>query len=36
MDAETRGRFQPGGWKQYDLLMLRLSIATILWILVSH
>jgi hypothetical protein len=36
MDGETRGRLQPGGWKHFDLLMLGLSVATVLWILVGH
>jgi hypothetical protein len=36
MDGGTRGRFRPRGWKQFDLLMLGLSIATVLWILIGH
>ena len=36
MDGGTRGRFQPGGCKHFDLLMLGLSIATVLWILIAH
>ena len=36
MDGVPRGRFRSGGWKRFDLLMLGLSIATVLWILIGH
>jgi hypothetical protein len=36
MDGKTRGRLQPGGWQQFDLLMLGLSVATVVWILIGH
>jgi hypothetical protein len=35
MDAATRGRFQPRGWKHFDLLMLGMSIAIVLWIVMG-
>jgi hypothetical protein len=36
MDGETRRRFQHGGWNQFDLLLLGLSIATVLCIVIGH
>jgi hypothetical protein len=35
MDAATRGRFQPRGWKHFDRLMLGMSIAIVLWIVMG-
>jgi hypothetical protein len=36
MNGQIRGHYQPGGWKQFDLLMLGLSVATVVWILIGH
>jgi hypothetical protein len=36
MDGAVRGRFRPGGSRNFDLLMLALSIAAVLCIIVGH
>jgi hypothetical protein len=36
MNGQIRGQYQPGGRKQFDLLMLGLSVATVVWILIGH
>lgn len=36
MDGTVRGRLRPGGSHKFDLLMLGLSIAAVLWIVVGH
>jgi hypothetical protein len=34
-NTNTQG-FHPRGWKDFDLLMFAMSIATIMWVLISH
>jgi len=33
---ETIRRFRPGGWKDFDMVMFGMSVATIMWVLVTH
>jgi hypothetical protein len=36
MDGTVRGRLRPRGSRNFDVLMLSLSMAAVLWIVIGH